>query len=184
MQPLDRTDVRTLSDAVTQVLNCVDPDGCIINSTRLGQATVGLRASMAAAVHEAHELDRVPPKLLRELSAEAFGGYINWLRNRSQHLAAAMAERDDAREGCRRLSERIAAAASMDESNGVELPAPGSEEASAAIDEVLSEYQWPANPKNAARAGFEAARRVLAGRRAGEGIAVSDEGGGGDHEHR
>lgn len=42
------------------------------------------------------------------------------------------------------------------------LPVPGSAEATAAIDAVLEEYGWPANPANAARAGFEAARRMLA----------------------
>jgi hypothetical protein len=42
------------------------------------------------------------------------------------------------------------------------LPRPGSPEASAMIDSLLAEYQWPSNPKNAARAGFEAARRMLA----------------------
>lgn len=41
------------------------------------------------------------------------------------------------------------------------LPRPGSPEASAMIDSVLAEYEWPSNPKNAARAGFEAARRLL-----------------------
>lgn len=42
------------------------------------------------------------------------------------------------------------------------LPMPGSPEASAMMDSLLSEYGWPANPKNAARAGYEAARRLLA----------------------
>jgi hypothetical protein len=40
------------------------------------------------------------------------------------------------------------------------LPHPGSTEASAMIDQVLAEYDHPANSKNAARAGFEAARRL------------------------
>jgi hypothetical protein len=44
----------------------------------------------------------------------------------------------------------------------VALPFPGSPEASAMIDSLLNEYGWPANTKNAARAGFEAARRMLA----------------------
>lgn len=42
------------------------------------------------------------------------------------------------------------------------LPHPGSPEASAAIDSKLAEYNWPSNPKNAACAGFEAARVLLA----------------------
>ena len=41
------------------------------------------------------------------------------------------------------------------------LPNPGSPEASAMIDSLLAEYHYPANPKNAARAGYEAARRML-----------------------
>lgn len=41
------------------------------------------------------------------------------------------------------------------------LPNPGSPEASAMIDSLLAEYHCPANPKNAARAGYEAARRML-----------------------
>lgn len=41
------------------------------------------------------------------------------------------------------------------------LPHPGSPEAAAMIDSVLAEYGWPANSKNAARAGYEAARRLL-----------------------
>lgn len=42
------------------------------------------------------------------------------------------------------------------------LPNPGSPEASAMIDALLDECHYPANPKNAARAGYEAARRMLA----------------------
>ncbi len=41
------------------------------------------------------------------------------------------------------------------------VPAPGSPEASAMIDSVLAEYGWPANPKNAARAGYVAAQRLM-----------------------
>lgn len=43
----------------------------------------------------------------------------------------------------------------------VALPHPGSPEASAMIDSVLAEYQWPTNAKNAARAGYVAAMRLL-----------------------
>lgn len=42
------------------------------------------------------------------------------------------------------------------------LPNPGSPEASAMIDSVLAEYNWPSNTKNAARAGYVAAARLLA----------------------
>ncbi len=42
------------------------------------------------------------------------------------------------------------------------LPNPGSPEASAMMDSVLAEYNYPSNPKNAARAGFVAAMRLLA----------------------
>lgn len=41
------------------------------------------------------------------------------------------------------------------------LPHPGSPEASAMIDSVLDEYQWPTNTKNAARAGYVAAGRLM-----------------------
>lgn len=41
------------------------------------------------------------------------------------------------------------------------LPHPGSPEASAMIDSVLDEYEWPSNAKNAARAGYVAAKRLL-----------------------
>lgn len=46
---------------------------------------------------------------------------------------------------------------------GRALPHPGSPEASAMMDSLLAEYQYPANSKNAARAGWEAANRWLAG---------------------
>jgi hypothetical protein len=42
------------------------------------------------------------------------------------------------------------------------LPHPGSPEASAMMDSLLAEYNYPANTKNAARAGWEAANRWLA----------------------
>lgn len=42
------------------------------------------------------------------------------------------------------------------------LPNPGSPEASAMMDSVLAEYNYPSNTKNAARAGYEAARRIIA----------------------
>lgn len=48
------------------------------------------------------------------------------------------------------------------------LPNPGSPEASAMIDSMLAYYHWPANPKNAARAGYEAARRMLIAARPSE----------------
>jgi hypothetical protein len=41
------------------------------------------------------------------------------------------------------------------------LPHPGSPEASAMLDSLLAEYNYPANTKNAARAGWEAANRWL-----------------------
>ncbi len=41
------------------------------------------------------------------------------------------------------------------------VPHPGSPEASAMIDSVLAEYEWPSNTKNAARAGYVAAKRLL-----------------------
>jgi hypothetical protein len=65
-------------------------------------------------------------------------------------------------------SERILSAATMRSDREAAAPAPtellphpGSPEASAMMDSVLAEYQWPANSKNAARAGYEAARRLL-----------------------
>ncbi len=42
------------------------------------------------------------------------------------------------------------------------IPHPGSPEASAMIDSVLAEYEWPSNAKNAARAGYVAASRLMA----------------------
>lgn len=42
------------------------------------------------------------------------------------------------------------------------LPHPGGVEISALLDSILSEYNWPSNPKNAARAGWTAAMRYLA----------------------
>jgi hypothetical protein len=42
------------------------------------------------------------------------------------------------------------------------LPRADTAEASAMLDTILAEYNYPANTKNAARAGYEAARRHLA----------------------
>ena len=56
----------------------------------------------------------------------------------------------------------IAAAQVLPSAEPVALSHPGSPEASAMMDSVLAEYEWPANPKNAARAGYEAARRLTA----------------------
>jgi hypothetical protein len=55
------------------------------------------------------------------------------------------------------------------------LPHPGSPEASAMLDSLLAEYNYPANPKNAARAGWEAANRWLAPGPADTDRARSDE---------
>lgn len=67
---------------------------------------------------------------------------------------------------CKRPSDRcttpLYAAAPSTPQPAPAIPRPGSPEASAMIDSVLDEYNWPSNPKNAARAGFEAARRMLA----------------------
>ena len=49
----------------------------------------------------------------------------------------------------------------LDANAAMRLPNPGSPEASAMIDSVLAEYGWPANPKNAARAGYVAAQRLM-----------------------
>ena len=43
----------------------------------------------------------------------------------------------------------------------LELPHPGGAEISALLDSILHEYNWPSNPKNAARAGWTAAMRYL-----------------------
>lgn len=42
------------------------------------------------------------------------------------------------------------------------LSHPGGVEVSALLDSILSEYGWPSNPKNAARAGWTAAMRYIA----------------------
>jgi len=47
------------------------------------------------------------------------------------------------------------------EPSALPLPHPGLPEVSAALDAVLAEYNYPANPKNAARAGWVAATRWL-----------------------
>lgn len=60
------------------------------------------------------------------------------------------------------VCERLNAGESNPPAHGVGLPTPGSPEASAMIDSVLAEYQWPSNSKNAARAGYVAATRMLA----------------------
>lgn len=70
------------------------------------------RAEKGAAPHE---LDDMPPKVLRELSAKEFGAYITHLRNQTRELARARRERDDARAGCKGLSERLAAFAESTE---------------------------------------------------------------------
>lgn len=43
-----------------------------------------------------------------------------------------------------------------------DVPEVNTQEASALIDSVLAEYNWPSNPKNAALAGYEAACRAAA----------------------
>lgn len=69
---------------------------------------------------------------------------------------AAQAERD-------KLHAAIDTLAASPAAGGVQaLPMPGSPEASAMIDSMLAERGWPASTKNAARAGYEAARRMLA----------------------
>lgn len=65
------------------------------------------------------------------------------------------------REQCAKLRARLASLAQPTPVPPT-LPKPGSAEASAMIDTLLAEYQYPANSKNAARAGYEAARRMLA----------------------
>lgn len=65
--------------------------------------------------------------------------------------ACAVAERDRLRGAQPTKAARIA----------THLPNPGSPAASAMIDSVLAEYGWPANPKNAARAGYVAAQRLM-----------------------
>jgi hypothetical protein len=60
--------------------------------------------------------------------------------------------------GPRGVLERFIAAAPA----APALPNPGSPEVSAMIDSVLAEYNWPANTKNAARAGYVAATRLMA----------------------
>lgn len=60
------------------------------------------------------------------------------------------------------LAAAQAAPVAAEVTQTVALPNPGSPEASAMMDSVLAEYQWPINPKNAARAGWVAATRWLA----------------------
>ena len=60
------------------------------------------------------------------------------------------------------IRAQLAALAADEAREPAMLKRPSSPEASAMIDSVLAEYDWPANPKNAARCGYEAARRMLA----------------------
>lgn len=39
-------------------------------------------------------------------------------------------------------------------------PHPGSQQISVLIEQILAEYGWPANPKNAARAGYTLATKI------------------------
>lgn len=69
--------------------------------------TTAKEAMQALAIP--HELDDMPPKVLRELSAAEFGAYITHLRNQARELQRARQERDDARAGCKGLSDKLAA---------------------------------------------------------------------------
>jgi hypothetical protein len=69
-----------------------------------------------------------------------------------------------------RIHQARAVLAATVEVQGV-LPKPGSPEASAMIDSLLAEYQYPSNTKNAARAGWVAASRFLATRPAPAALA-------------
>jgi hypothetical protein len=60
-----------------------------------------------------------------------------------------------------KLEDETPAGVALPVPAGRALPNPGSPEASAMLDSMLAEYNWPANSKNAARAGWEAANRWL-----------------------
>lgn len=61
-----------------------------------------------------------------------------------------------------RIYDFVAAIEDEISQQSLALPHPGLPEASALLDSLLAEYHYPSNPKNAARAGWEAARRWLA----------------------
>lgn len=85
---------------------------------------------------------------------------VEWLRNNYQDYRNISDLCDAMREAL--AATRTEQAAPSVTSGVVKLINPGSPEASAMIDSVLSEYGWPSNPKNAARAGFVAAQRLAA----------------------
>jgi hypothetical protein len=78
---------------------------------------------------------------------------------------AEWAERHDLRGSATDLRCAFEDAQTLHMADGVKatrtLPHPGSPEASAMLDSLLAEYNYPANTKNAARAGWEAAERWL-----------------------
>lgn len=102
------------------------------------------------------------PAGVKELPAALFDGYA---------VYQALSERAKARTSPENVADTLDALVKVMRAAGVApspapskrvLPHPGSPEASAMMDSVLAEYNWPANTKNAARAGWEAAQRWLA----------------------
>jgi hypothetical protein len=65
----------------------------------------------------------------------------------------------DTLEGAMQELEELASASALPK--GRMLPHPASLQVSDLLESLLDEYQWPANSKNAARAGWEAANRWL-----------------------
>lgn len=90
--------------------------------------------------------------------ADAIAGYFGV--DIGEHTAGAEAN-DPWANALDTIERERAALAAVPQVQAI-LPNPGSPEASAMIDSLLAEYQYPANTKNAARAGYEAARRMLA----------------------
>lgn len=115
--------------------------------------------------------------IAREAAESATQHQADVLRLKADHAALRQAlealEADDSKlwPSEKRSGAITAARAALDARQ--EPVRPGSPEASAMIDSVLAEYNWPSNPKNAARAGFVAAQRMLAARAALEAQPVA-----------
>jgi hypothetical protein len=143
----------TLDHCIAEdILHATPPPGAglSVEAARQTDLSKKLRLLYGALEHPHNVFDRRHLLQAADEIERYYGGMLAW---------KATAEAKDAA----RLA--LSTWASAQQAAGVELPSPGSPEASALMDSVLAEYNNPSNPKNAARAGWMAAKRWLAAAR-------------------
>jgi hypothetical protein len=122
----------------------------LYGNSQIIDASVILRAALAST-------QQAEPSLRKQLQRRCSEWGAYWRASDSHGVELTSAQAVEL------LEEALGVEVEIEQAEPAQaaVPHPGSPEASAMMDSVLAEYNWPTNTKNAARAGYVAAARLM-----------------------